>query len=287
MKYISFPGAGRLAGLANMLECLGINTEDHEIARAMELPYLFVHEDGQYYAGARLFQPKWLNLYLHPIGYHMMEQDIPSGEICAFLRSAPTAMLSLRVSKENVHPVVFTGYTNGRYLFTNIKAGNSQEPDTLSLSAAMLRNRLPSTVTVSTLSACTPQPTDLQPLLLKSLANLSKYRHDVLSARLQTVSREELAIVKDRLFRALMQDLLPLIPLTEDFELAEELRLLNHDYRHIVTLNSPEYIVLNETLPKTPIITCINWLRENVIDRLYALEPDHEALDAYLYGTHS
>lgn len=84
-----------------------------------------------------------------------------------------------------------------------------------------------------------------------------------------------------------MQDLLPLIPLTEDFELAEELRPLNHDYRHIVTLNSPEYIVLNETLPKTPIITCINWLRENVIDRLYALEPDHEALDAYLYGTHS
>ena len=274
MPFITFPAAGKLAGLAAMLEYLGYATDDRTIAREMEAPYLFAHENGYYRAGAQLYSPPWLNLYLHPRGYHMDEMTLPAEDIPQQLRSLPTAMLSMRIAKAVRHPVVYLGYESRRYRFSNIKRADSPEPDDFSLTSAMLKNRLEDTVTLYTLKQCPPCPVDFVPLLCNSLDVLKTYLHDLLAVRSKIVTLEELQLLYEPLFRALMRDLLPLVPFLDDVRLAEELRYLQHDYRHIFTYNSPSAVHLSERLPKSSITLCLTWLYEDIVDRLYALGAD-------------
>lgn len=269
MKYTTFPASGKLAGVATMLECLGYDTDDRAVALGMDAPWLFVKEGERYLAGSSLYEPRWLDLYLTPRGFHMTEITMSKECVPAFLRDHKTAMLLLAITRDMMHQVVFTGYADGRYEFTNIRPQVSSEPEAFSLTAAMLKRRLADQVTVFSLEECQPMEVDFIPLLLESLHNLSSYQDDVLEALKQTVTRDELHILSQRLFRALMQDMLPMVELANDAELTNELRLLNHDYRHIFTRNSPTTVMLNEKLPRSSICKCIAWLREDIIDQLY------------------
>ena len=269
MKHINFTASGILAGLANMLELFGIDTEDHAIALGMNAPFLFLRKGGQYFAGSALYQPRWLDLYLKPIGFHMAEITYPKEEVAEFLRSQQTAMLPITLSSGNSHPVVFAGYIKGRYEFINIKPAHSAEPDNLSLSSAMLKRRLDDQVTINTLEHCPQQQMDFLPLFQDSLLNLDTYLNEVLQALNQTVNREELQALKTLLFRSLMQDMQPMATLIGDFTLSEELRSLNHDYRHIFTQNSPPTVTLWEKLPRSSIRKCIAWLKEDINDQIH------------------
>lgn len=280
MIRISFSGAGMLAGLANMLELLGYHTSDTDIALGMEAPYLLTREECCYRAGAGLYRPQWLNLYLQPRGYIMAETILSRSEVPAFLRAHSPAMLKLKISPSSAHPVVFTGYEDRKYTFVNIKSSRSPEPDQFVHSAAALRNRLADTVAVYTLEPCAPQPVSFVPLLLDSLTHLTAYEADLLAARQKTVTRAEFDYLRQTLLRPLMQDLPPLIPLTGDMELAEELRRLNHDYRHIFMDEGTSSCTLSDHLPKSSIRRCIAWLREIILDRLYALGISDELLES-------
>lgn len=269
MKYITFTASGVLAGLANMLEHFGIDTEDYTIALGMDAPFLFLREGGHYLAGSKLYHPRWLDLYLRPRGFHMSEITLPKEEVAALLRSQKTAMLPITVTNGNTHPVVFTRYSDGRYEFVNIKRPNAAEPNAISLSSAMLKRRLADQVTIYTLESCPPQSVDFLPLLQASLQNLDAYLNDVGQALHCTVTRQELRSMHTPLFRALMQDMHPMAALIGDFTLAEELRQLNHDYRHIFTRNSPPTIELYEKLPRSSIRKCVAWLKENINDQIH------------------
>lgn len=282
MKFITFPASGILAGVAAMLDCLGYTTDDRTIALGMEAPYLFVQEDGHYRTGARLYTSPWINLFLHPRGYHMDTITLPAGDIPRQLRSLPTAMLSMKIAKDVRHPVVYLGYEAGRYRFSNIKRADSPEPDDISLTSAMLKKRLEETVKLHTLTSCPPCSVDFVPLLCNSLDVLKSYHQDILAIRRKSVTLAELHCLHEPIFRALMKDLLPLILLTEDSSLAEGLRCLQHDYRHIFTQNSPQVVLLSERLPRTPITLCLSWLYEDIVDRLYALGADDALLEGRL-----
>lgn len=281
MKTITFTAAGMVTCLANMLECYDVEAEGAEIALGMEAPYLFLHEDGQYYAGSRLYRPKWLNLYLLPRGFRMEEICLPRDSIPAFLRPLRTAILPLHIDKAGSHPVVFTGYASGRYSFVNIKQADAPEPATFSLTTAALKRRLAENTTVFTLENCPPQRVDFIPYLLTSLRNLDRYWTEFLRIHPQTVSRAELGALRTPFLRALMQDMQPMAALIGDFTLAEELRHLNHDYRHIFTHNSPDTVPLYEKLPKSSVKKCILWLKEDIIDRLYELGATDELVEEY------
>ena len=54
MKYMHFKGGCSYAGIANMLELSGYDTEDYIIAKKIRLPYMFDYVDGTYLAGTRL-----------------------------------------------------------------------------------------------------------------------------------------------------------------------------------------------------------------------------------------
>lgn len=272
---ITFSGAGMLAGVATMLALLGYHTSDQDIARGMEAPYLFVRDThGNFRAGAGLYRPQWLNLYLQPRGFMMTEHSVAPQDICAFLRKHKPSMFPLAISKNVTHPVVFRTYDHERYEFVNIKPLHAAEPDSLSLSAAMLKRRISSPVAVYTLEPCDPRPVDFIPLLLDSLDHLVIYQEELLTTRRRTVTRDEFTALHQPLFRALMQDLRPMMLLIDDTVLAAELRLLNHDYRHVFILDGTESVALDDRLPKKSIQKCILWLHENIVDRLYALGAD-------------
>lgn len=282
MKYVTFPAAGTLAGVAAMLECLGYDTDDRAIALGMNAPWLFVKEGERYLAGSSLYQPRWLDLYLMPMGFHMTEIALPKENVPAYLRACKTAMLPMNITKDIKHPVVFTEYADGRYAFTNIKRENSDEPDAFSLTTAMLKRRVADHATIYSLKECPASRVDFIPLLFESLDHLASYQADVLEALKQTVTREKLHLLSKRIFHALMQDLLPMAELANDAELAYELCLLNHDYRHIFTRNSPATVTLDEKLPRSSICQCITWLREDIIDQLYAHGVSDQEVEAYL-----
>lgn len=268
MKYMTLPITRIPTGVAIMLGQLGHDADDLTIILGMKAPWLFMKEGNRYLAGAALFQPRYLNLYLVPHGFRMTEATLTKEEVPAYLRAHGTAMLPLAVAKGISHPVVFAGYKGGRYGFINIKSVGSDEPDTLSLTAAMLQHRLEEQLTVFTLEGCPPQEVGFIPLLSQSLDNLTAYQADVLAALKQTVTRETLRGLGTRLFSALLQDMLPMAVLIGDPELTEGLRLLNHDYRHIFTHNSPEAVQLEERLPRSAIRECISWLHEDMVDQL-------------------
>lgn len=271
MKPITFPGSGMLAGLATMLELLDFDTTDQRIALEMEAPYLLAHTEEGYQSGKALYTPAWLNLYLHPRGYHLSCERLNQKEVASFLRMHHPAMLRIRIKPDLSHPAVFSGYDSKKYHFVNVKPLHSDEPDMFSFSTPSLLRRLDDEVDVNFITPCDPEEVDFVPLLRKSLTNLTAYQDELLSVRKREVTLEEFKVLRTPLFRALMQDWYPLICLTGDVELAEELRLLNHYYRHVFTQNSGETVFLDERLSKKLIMNCIQWLKEDIRDRIFEL----------------
>ncbi len=290
MKYIHFEASGILAGLASMLERCGHDTEDVQIALGMDAPWLFLKDGNNYIAGQGLYSPQWLNLYLLPLGFRLTETLLPKEDIPGFLRLHQPALLPLSIDHGVHHPVVFSAYDNSRYSFVNVKTEYSVEPDQLSLSRPMLLRRLADQVAVLTLDKCTPETVDFTPLLVKSLHTLADYECDLMRSCAQTVTREKLRALRTPLLRALMIDMLPMARLLHEEALYEELRLLNHDYRHVFTPNSPETVELWERLPRSSIRNCLAWIREHIVDRLYDHGLTDEQVDAILtqvQGKHS
>ncbi len=271
MKTITFPAGGRLAGVASMLALLGHETSDQDIAMGMEAPFLLVKDGEIWRAGAGLYAPRWINLCLERRGFRMEEHLLECSEVPAFLRANCPAMLKIAVQKDRAEPVVFTGYAEGRYQFSTIVREGRAPSQTLSLTVPMLKRRLQEQVAVHTITRCAPHPVDFAPLLKETLENIRAYRQELLEVREQTVTRAELDALHEPLFRALMQDLWPMALLIGDEMLVEELRYLEHNYRHIFLIGGPDEMLLAERLKKSSIRKCLLWFREAVVDRLYVL----------------
>ena len=280
MEPMYYSAPGMLDALTALLRRSGHNADMIDIILGMNAPWMLVHENGAYIAGAGLFQPQWLNLYLQPHGLCMRQATLPSADIPCRLRTMENAILPLQLGKERPRLQLFTGYAQGRYHFQAIRPDGSHEE--LSLSLPMLRRRLPEAVRLCTVEACEPKPVDFIPLLLTTLENIRAYQADLLAAWERTITRGDLRQMRDPLFRALMHDLRPMTFLTGDSILADELELLEHDFRHIFTANDPERQPLSLRLPKGSIKRCLLWMYEDVLDRLYQLGVDETLLEPYL-----
>ena len=83
MVYMTFNSSCSYAGVANMLAQYHFAVDDRTIAMDMRLPYLFTYEDGIYMAGPMLQSADWFNLYLNPVGFHMIETAVSAeAELC-------------------------------------------------------------------------------------------------------------------------------------------------------------------------------------------------------------
>lgn len=95
MKYMSFNSSCSYAGLANMLEYYGIETEDRQIALDMGLPFLFSKEENAYSAGPMLQTAEWFHLYLKPRGFRMTETRLQREAVVAVIERAEPEPVSL------------------------------------------------------------------------------------------------------------------------------------------------------------------------------------------------
>lgn len=226
MRYMTFRASCSYAGLANLLALRGIETTDREIALEMGLPYLFAYEDGAYLAGPMLQGARWFALYLQPRGLRLEERTVPREELKAELARSGPSMLGLRVSPEGKHAVLYTGVHDGRFCFLNNKWERSEEPETLALTEQELLSRTDAAVTVGTLAAVPPAPSEKAVRRRESAAVLTALGTELDAFCAGARDPEELRHARDPLFRALLLDGVTMLELLGEESLCGELRAL-------------------------------------------------------------
>ena len=138
MKYMTFNRSCSYAGIANLLEEYDIHYEDHEIAKALSLPYLFLIDpkNNCYVAGAMIQFKTWFNYFLNSISIDFIEDwFITETAINEFDLNEKRYMVGIK-NKNNFslqpdHAVIFVGKNNGKYNFINPKYEESKEPEYL------------------------------------------------------------------------------------------------------------------------------------------------------------
>lgn len=228
MKYMSFNSSCSYTGLANLLALQGIDTEDHQIALDMALPYLFAYEDGEYRSGPMLQGKRWFDLYLRPRGFELMEAVVARDSLPDTLTHSAPAMLGLLVNERSKHAVIFTQTSDECFCFLNNRHPKSDEPDTLRLTREELLRRVDEQVHVATLARVPQQPVSLRPLLEQSLNALDVYRADLLNMRHEQCNRTRLLSLMNSHFRASLLDALTMMQLIHEESLVAQLTQLQH-----------------------------------------------------------
>ena len=224
MKYMTFNSSCSYAGVANMLAQYGVDTDDRTIARKMMLPYLFAKEDDAYHSGPMLQSAQWFNLYLHPIGYTMIENRVDRNHIPSALLRVKTAMLGLRVSPKSKHAVVYLGLEGDNYRFLNNKWQHTEEPEQLLLTESELLSRLDDSVVIAALEPVQCRGVDFKPLLHQSVQVLEDLKHDIQIFCAEERSHQEVIAAMNTLFRAILLDGITMLALCGQTALAETLR---------------------------------------------------------------
>lgn len=230
MKYMTFNSSCSYAGVANMLAQYGVDTDDRTIAQEMKLPYLFAKEDGEYHSGPMLQSAEWFNLYLHPIGYTMIEDRLDREQIPSALHSARVAMLGLRISPKSKHAVVYLGLEGDNYRFLNNKWQYTDEPEQLLLNESELLERLDDSVVVATLDPIQCKKVDFKPLIHQSIQVLEELKYDIQTFCAKEQTPQAIMTAMNTLFRAILLDGITMLELTNQTALAEKLRSIQKEF---------------------------------------------------------
>jgi len=141
------------AGIANLLEDYNIHYEDHEIAKALSIPYLFLREpkSNNYAAGAMIQFKPWFNYFLNSLSLDLIEDYfVPEAAINEFDKNKKRFMLGIITKNNNDskpdHTVVFAGKENEKYKFLNPKRKDSIEPDYFIFNREELVEKLPQNI---------------------------------------------------------------------------------------------------------------------------------------------
>ena len=258
MDDLTFPAA-----FINLLKLHEHPTTAAQILTAMEAPYLFLQRDGHYIAGNGFLSPKWLHMYLRPLGLRLTKHTFARAEVGIFLKNNAPAIVQL---------------ANHRYVCVHARSGQRVFLGEKYTTLPTLIKHSPDQVTAYTLEACPAEPMDSLALLVESARTLPKYAEDIASLLHRTVTRQDMQTLHTQYFRALMVDLPRLACHYQDEMLQEELRLLHHAYQHLFVIGE-EQVDLWERLSRKRILTCLSWLRENIIDRMYALGASDSLLE--------
>lgn len=251
MKYMSFNSSCAFAGVANMLQQLGIDVQDRDIALGMKLPYLFVKEDDAYLSGPMLQSACWFNLYLNPLGYAMVETPVHRETVPAFLRKKSLAMMGLRISPREKHAVIFLGMDGETFLLRNNKWENSDEPELLRLTRQELLARLDEQVMIGHLEQSPRIVPDFQPLLRQSCAVLAQLKDSIGAFCATEKTPAEMMAATNTLFRPILLDGITMLDLIGQDDLAQQLRVAQSAF--LKTVRAGQTAVLAQVLDMTAI----------------------------------
>lgn len=246
MKYMSFNSSCSYAGVANMLEQYGVDTNDRAIAMGMKLPYLFAYEDNAYMAGSMLQSAEWFNLFLNPIGFEMSETGVPAEQVVDYLKQQKTAMLGLQVDENIKHAVVYTGSQDGKLVFQNNKWERDPAPAQLHLSDAEILNRIDSSVMVATLKNISPKEINLHS---KLAASVSVIQQNLAEIKLVCTRQETVGALRsmlNTLFRPFLLDGITMLGLLGETELADKFSHIQKNFLNALRQDSAKVVVLAE-----------------------------------------
>lgn len=266
MKYMTFNSSCSYAGVANMLEQYGVDTDDRTIAMEMKLPYLFAYADGGYMAGPMLQSADWFNLYLQPIGFEMTEQEILTAQVPGYLLQQKTAMLGLQVDEGGKHAVVYTGIQDGKLAFLNNKWEQDPAPERLILTESELMERIGASAVIATLQPVTPREVDLSSIMQKSISVM----RDNLSEIQEVCGKKEmvgvLRLKLNTLFRPLLLDGITMLGLLEEKELAQRFTAIQSSFLTALRQDAGTVITLGDYLPVNELVAAVEEYIQ-IIDR--------------------
>lgn len=246
MKYMTFNSSCSYAGVANMLEQYGVDTDDRSIAMGMKLPYLFARKDGTYMAGPMLQSAEWFNLYLHPIGIEMVEQKISSAQAAEYLRLQKTAMLGLRVDDTGKHAVVYIGSQGDALTFINNKWECTDAPEQVTLTEAQLMSQLGETAVIATLRQTAPKVVDLHSRLENSITVIRQNLAEIRDVCSHEESVGQLRTRMNTLFRPLLLDGITMLQLIEEKQLVDKFTMLQNGFLAALRQEPNQEIKLGE-----------------------------------------
>jgi len=248
MKYMTFNSSCSYAGVANMLEQYGVDTNDRSIALGMKLPYLFSYENGIFMAGPMLQSAKWFNLYLNTIGFELIEKEVPAEQVPAYLIQQKTAMLGLQVHDGVKHAVVYTGNKDCKMQFINNKWEHTDAPEQISMSEAELIAQISSATMIATLNPVPAKSVDLWRRTRDSVAVIRQNLSEI-----QTVcsSEEYVGLLRSRLntlFRPLLLDVITMLRMLDEVELAQRFTSIQHSFQNAINQDPGTKITLGDYL---------------------------------------
>lgn len=244
MKYMTFNSSCSYAGVANMLEQYGVDTDDRAIAMGMKLPYLFACEDGAYMAGPMLQSAEWFNLFLNPLGFKMCETEVPAEQVVDYLKQQKTAMLGLQVDENIKHAVVYTGSQDGKLVFQNNKWEHDPFPAQLQLADTEILNRIDSSVMVATLKKIYPKEVNLYSKLVASVSVIQQNLAEIRSVCTRQETVGSLRSMLNTLFRPFLLDGITMLGLLGDEELANKFSHIQKSFLNALRQDSAKVVVL-------------------------------------------
>lgn len=224
MKYMHFKASCSYAALANLLEGMGIETEDTKIALEMDLPWLFAKDGNTFVSGPMLQSAEWFNLWLKPRGLIMTETEVQKDALCGMLQSNGPLMLGIQ-TLYGKHAVVFTKY-DGAYRFVNPTHENSGEETELVLTEKELLDRTDETVMLAGIRRTVPESVDLCPYFCRSVQIIRENVAEIERFASVTHGPGLYPSALNRLFRPLLLDGISMLTLIGETTLAERFAVL-------------------------------------------------------------
>lgn len=249
MKYMTFNSSCSYAGVANMLDQYGVDTDDRIIAMGMKLPYLFSCENGIYMAGPMLQTAEWFNLYLRPVGFEMNEKEIPAPQVPEYLKQQKTAMLGLQVDENSKHAVVYIGTQDGKLVFLNNKWKHDPAPAQLMLTDAEILDRIGPSAMVATLEQIDPIPINLPWYISESIPTIQKNVAEIKDVCSSPKTVGELRSMLNTLFRPLFLDGITMLDLIGERDLTEKFTQVQRHFLNALRQNADVVVVLKEHIP--------------------------------------
>lgn len=258
---MTFNSSCAYAGVANMLEQYGVDVTDRSIAMSMDLPYLFSCADGVYMAGPMLQSAAWFNLFLHPIGFEMIEKEISAAQVPEYLKWQRTAMLGLEAGENRKHAVVYLGTQDSKLIFLNNKWEHDSAPAQFMLTEAELLNRIGTSAMVATLVQIAPEPSDLHWYMGQSVPIIQRNLEDIKDVCRTPKTVEELRSMLNTSFRPFLLDGITMLGFIGETELADTFSHMQENLLNALRQEPDTTVVLGEYLPMADLESAVDAYR--------------------------
>ncbi len=246
MKYMTFNSSCSYAGIANMLNQYGVDTNDREIALGMRLPYLLAYSDGAYVSGPMLQKAEWYDIYLNSIGFTLIEKKVSADNVVDYLNEQKTAMLGIKMENGGKHAVVYIGMEENQLVFLNNKWESEEAPEKIFMTADELQQKVETELVVATLHAVKETEICVLDKLENSLVVLQEMMMEIVELCNKDVTIEYLRSKLNTLFRPLFLDGITMLNLIGEVELAEAWREMQGDLLSALRQDANQVIRLSE-----------------------------------------